>query len=779
MAHLELLQAGRPPVRLELHAGQNIIGSAEGARIRLDDPLVPAEAAMIEILPGSANIRPLQSPGACYVNMTPLTGIRELGQDELLIFGSTRCRFHQVDLETTRHALEISQPGQPVIGAGLEETIITARNAIPPPAAAPSLPPAGDPAGEDLVTRHPHLRCTSGEDAGRTFFLQVPETTAGTAPECGIRLKGRSVVSRQAKLIRRGIDTFIIDLQSNRTVLVNGRPVVRQVLREGDRITLGEVDLIFHLPLEPPAPVSPTAAEASAPSPAPSSPAARPAARKAFPWRLAVPGGIFIIAAIIGTMLAWHWFTAIPRHNPAEIQQTARQLEKKRDWPGLSALLASPAGLSLPEAERERLGRTAGQEPAAAQYRRELELALKRGDLELALEQFDRIFSGSVYRQEAASQLITFITVQANQLLARPVPAPGDWPMLATLGEKLSQIDPGNATGWGYRSLAALGRGDPAGAAGLARQWATREPDAAEARYCLALALFQAGQPAEARTAAQAALDRDPASVPALLLKAKTAIALGQLAAASEELRQVLARDPANANARQLLNRLDGRTGTPGAATADDSAREMMQNRIARQAEAKLLEEAGTIYRRGDSGMAIKLLQDRSSRGGGAAGAVRTRWQQLETLQQYCRQGRDLSTSSPAGAAVPWEQMRQLEQAIWPGRQSVYLEEAAERLADYYARAAVSDLQHGDAARAYTLARKALSWQPSRSEAAGVVRQVEDQAGRLYTEGFRLYQGGNREGARQQWEQITRLVTSDCNWHQKALEKLAGLEEPE
>lgn len=83
----------------------------------------------------------------------------------------------------------------------------------------------------------PYLRI---EDTGAVIELSVDVTTIGRATGVDIRLEDPSVSRLHAELIRRGSFVYVSDLGlSANGTRVNGRPVGRRVLADGDVVTFG------------------------------------------------------------------------------------------------------------------------------------------------------------------------------------------------------------------------------------------------------------------------------------------------------------------------------------------------------------------------------------------------------------------------------------------------------------------------------------------------------------------------------------------------------------
>jgi hypothetical protein len=83
----------------------------------------------------------------------------------------------------------------------------------------------------------PYLRV---EDSGQTVELVADVTTVGRAEGVDVRIDDPSVSRLHAELVRRGTFVYVSDLGlSANGTRVNGRPVGRRVLAEGDVLTFG------------------------------------------------------------------------------------------------------------------------------------------------------------------------------------------------------------------------------------------------------------------------------------------------------------------------------------------------------------------------------------------------------------------------------------------------------------------------------------------------------------------------------------------------------------
>jgi len=82
------------------------------------------------------------------------------------------------------------------------------------------------------------------EDTGETFPLSEPVTTVGRGGGVDVAIDNPTVSRLHAELVRRGPHVYVDDLGlSANGTLVNGRPVGRRVLSEGDVVQFGAVRL--------------------------------------------------------------------------------------------------------------------------------------------------------------------------------------------------------------------------------------------------------------------------------------------------------------------------------------------------------------------------------------------------------------------------------------------------------------------------------------------------------------------------------------------------------
>jgi len=89
------------------------------------------------------------------------------------------------------------------------------------------------------------LLVEEGDDAGKEFPLGDYRTILGRRDTCDIILSDSSVSRRHAQLEQKGGRFWLTDLGSSNGTFVNGLPVEKAELTDGDVITVGKTVLIF------------------------------------------------------------------------------------------------------------------------------------------------------------------------------------------------------------------------------------------------------------------------------------------------------------------------------------------------------------------------------------------------------------------------------------------------------------------------------------------------------------------------------------------------------
>lgn len=121
--------------------------------------------------------------------------------------------------------------------------------------------------------------------AGRSFDLATELTTVGRVEDNAFQIAEPSVSSRHCEILLRGSDVVVKDLNSTNGTFINGEKISEGVLKPGQTLRLGNVELKLDTPGAPATPAS------TPPPPAPSSSAHAPAsAAKKEPVKAAIGG---------------------------------------------------------------------------------------------------------------------------------------------------------------------------------------------------------------------------------------------------------------------------------------------------------------------------------------------------------------------------------------------------------------------------------------------------------------------------------------------------------
>ena len=116
--------------------------------------------------------------------------------------------------------------------------------------------------------------------AGRSFDLAGERTTVGRVEDNAFQIAEPSVSSRHCEILLRGEEVVIKDLNSTNGTFINGEKISESVLKPGQTLRLGNVELKLDVPGAPATPAAAPSASAAAPSssaPAPATPPAAPA----------------------------------------------------------------------------------------------------------------------------------------------------------------------------------------------------------------------------------------------------------------------------------------------------------------------------------------------------------------------------------------------------------------------------------------------------------------------------------------------------------------------
>lgn len=104
--------------------------------------------------------------------------------------------------------------------------------------------------------------------AGRSYDLATERTTVGRVEDNAFQIAEPSVSSRHCEILLQGADIVVKDLNSTNGTFINGEKISEGVLKPGQTLRLGNVELKLDVPGAPAAPASTAPPASSAPAPA-------------------------------------------------------------------------------------------------------------------------------------------------------------------------------------------------------------------------------------------------------------------------------------------------------------------------------------------------------------------------------------------------------------------------------------------------------------------------------------------------------------------------------
>ena len=122
---------------------------------------------------------------------------------------------------------------------------------------------------------------------GRTFDLSVERTTVGRVEDNAFQIADASVSSHHAEIILRGPDIVIKDLNSTNGSFIGSEKITETVLKPGQILKFGQVELRIDDGSPVSAPPAPTSVSGTPPASAPA-----PAAGKKKDGTMVVPRGV-------------------------------------------------------------------------------------------------------------------------------------------------------------------------------------------------------------------------------------------------------------------------------------------------------------------------------------------------------------------------------------------------------------------------------------------------------------------------------------------------------
>ena len=93
----------------------------------------------------------------------------------------------------------------------------------------------------------PHsIEQVRGPGAPARFVLRTDRVTAGRAPSCDVTIASPMISRQHVVFTRSGPEYSCEDCDSSNGVFLNGIRIQSAVLRQGDRIQIGDIVWIYH-----------------------------------------------------------------------------------------------------------------------------------------------------------------------------------------------------------------------------------------------------------------------------------------------------------------------------------------------------------------------------------------------------------------------------------------------------------------------------------------------------------------------------------------------------
>src|SRR5262245_41742955 len=93
-----------------------------------------------------------------------------------------------------------------------------------------------------------HLEARQGAGAGTRYPLPPGGFLVGSVPGCDLRVPGKELPALLCLICRHGDGAFFRKLAPTQAILINGKSARNGPLQDGDRVTVGPVDLFVRIP---------------------------------------------------------------------------------------------------------------------------------------------------------------------------------------------------------------------------------------------------------------------------------------------------------------------------------------------------------------------------------------------------------------------------------------------------------------------------------------------------------------------------------------------------
>jgi pSer/pThr/pTyr-binding forkhead associated (FHA) protein len=100
--------------------------------------------------------------------------------------------------------------------------------------------------GEKPVPYARLVRQSPLEEVPREIAFTREELVIGRGEECDVVIAHTSISREHARVKKLKPGYVVFDLKSKNGTMVNGRPIVENLLREGMTVKFGDVEFVFH-----------------------------------------------------------------------------------------------------------------------------------------------------------------------------------------------------------------------------------------------------------------------------------------------------------------------------------------------------------------------------------------------------------------------------------------------------------------------------------------------------------------------------------------------------
>jgi pSer/pThr/pTyr-binding forkhead associated (FHA) protein len=204
-------------------AGKLVVGRDESCDIVIPSDEVSRRHAEIEPADGALAVRDLGSANGTFVNGKRVTGTQALKAGDIVAF------------DCNELAVEGPAPGgrATVVRSAVGDTHVRAA--------------VGGSGTRVMPAAGPTLAFVSGGEAGRREDIATG-ATVGRGPDNAIVIDDATVSGSHARLSEAGGSWAVQDLGSTNGTFVNGKRVTHGVVKAGDRLRFGSVELRFEMP---------------------------------------------------------------------------------------------------------------------------------------------------------------------------------------------------------------------------------------------------------------------------------------------------------------------------------------------------------------------------------------------------------------------------------------------------------------------------------------------------------------------------------------------------